>query len=117
EAAFGDKIGAPTLAFLKLLLSKRRIEILAEIHQEFQRLLRNFQNIATATAVTAIPLLPAEQQGIIATLESITGKKIELETTVDPSVIGGGLVRVGDTVYDSTVKGDLERLRKVLLAR
>jgi F-type H+-transporting ATPase subunit delta len=117
EAAFGDKIGAPTLAFLKLLLSKRRIEILAEINQEFQRLLRNFQNIATATAVTAIPLLPAEQQGIIATLESITGKKIELQTTVDPSVIGGVLVRVGDTVYDSTVRSELERLRKVLLAR
>jgi len=117
EAAFGDKIGAPTLGFLKLLLAKRRIEILLEIDQEFQRRLRDFQNIASATAVTAIPLLPTEKQGIITTLESITGKKIELETMVDPSVLGGVLVRVGDTVYDSTVKSELERLRKVLLAR
>jgi F-type H+-transporting ATPase subunit delta len=62
-------------------------------------------------------LLPSEEKGIVATLESVTGKKIELETTVDPSVIGGVLVRVGDTVYDSTVRGELERLRKVLLAR
>jgi F-type H+-transporting ATPase subunit delta len=117
EAVFSDKIAAPTLAFLKLLLAKRRIEILPEIDQEFQRRLRDFQNIASATAITAIPLLPDEEKGIIATLESVTGKKIELKTTVDPSIIGGVLVRVGDTVYDSTVRSELERLRKVLLAR
>jgi F-type H+-transporting ATPase subunit delta len=117
NAGFGSTIGKPTLLFLNLLIDKRRIGLLPEIYAEFDRRVREHSNIALAEAISAVPLTPAEQKSLQASLEKRTGKKIELKTDVDPSLIGGVMVRIGDTVMDGTVKSQLERLREHLLAR
>jgi len=116
KTAFADKIRPTTLGFLNLLVDKRRIQLLAEIEQEFINRLRLFNNIALATATSAIPLSPTEQEALRRSLEARTGKNIELKTAVDPELIGGVHVRIGDTVFDGTVRGNLERLRERLLA-
>lgn len=115
--AFGGRVGDMTLAFLKLLTSKRRIELLGAVNEEFVRLTREYQSVASATATTAVPLTAEEQSALTAKLAAMTGKTIELTTAVDPSVMGGVFVRIGDTVYDGTVRGNLDRLRERLLAR
>jgi len=115
--AFGDRVSPAVLAFLDLLVDKRRINLLPEVQREFARRVLEYRNIARAQAVTAVPLTPEETIALERSLEARTGKDILLETAVDPSVLGGVLVRIGDTVLDGTVRGNLERLREQLLAR
>ena len=115
--ALGGKVQPLTLNLLNLLVDKRRAGVLPQVYEEYERLVRSFQNIALATAVTAVPLDAAQQAALERSLEARTGKDIELKTEVDPAVMGGVLVRIGDTVLDGTVRGKLERLREQLLAR
>lgn len=117
QNAFGEKIAPPTLAFLNLLVDKRRINLLPQVQAEFARLVLEYRNVAYATATSAVPLTAAQIDALDKALEARTGKQIELDTEVDPSLLGGILVRIGDTVLDGTVKGNLERLREQLLAR
>jgi F-type H+-transporting ATPase subunit delta len=116
-AALQGAVTAPTLSFLSLLVDKRRIALLAEIRQEFERLVREYQNVALATAVSAVPLTDDQVKALEKSLEARTGKDIELRTEVDPSLIGGVLVRIGDTVLDGSVRGNLLRMREQLLAK
>lgn len=116
-AAFTGQISAPTLGFLNLLADKRRTSLLGDIKQGFDELLRAHSNIVSATATTAVPLSAAQLAALEKALEQRTGKDIELTTSVDPSLMGGILVRIGDTVLDGTVKGKLDRLREQLLTK
>jgi len=114
--AFRDSLRPSTQAFLKLLVDHRRISLVAEIKGEFDQMLRRERNIAAATAVSAVPLTENQKKALEQSLEKRTGKDIELTTEVDPSLMGGILVRIGDTVIDGTVKGRIERLREQLLS-
>ena len=78
---------------------------------EFIRLDNARQGIVTATAISAAPLEPAEVRELIARLEQLTGGSIELSQSVDPSLLGGIQVRLGDRLIDGSVRGRLERLR------
>jgi F-type H+-transporting ATPase subunit delta len=117
NGVFKSRVSPTTLTFLNLLIDKRRVTLLPEIQQEFDRLALEVQNVARATAITAVALKPAEVKSLTTSLEARTGKKIELVTEVDPAVLGGVLVRIGDNVIDGTVRGNLERLRARLLAK
>ena len=112
---FGDNIAPSTMAFLNLLVDKRRINLLPEVEQEFGRRALAHRNVAYATAISAVPMTPEQTEALRQSLEGRTGMGIELETDIDPRLIGGVLVRIGDTVWDGTVKGKLERLREQLL--
>ena len=117
KAVFGPSVSGGTLAFLNLLVDKRRINVLAEVEAEFTKMVRAFQNVEAAAATSAIALSPEETAALVKSLEARTGKTIELTTHVDPDVLGGVMVRIGDTVLDGTVRGNLERLRGALTAR
>ncbi|MDX1931517.1 MAG: F0F1 ATP synthase subunit delta [Capsulimonadales bacterium] len=117
QSLFTGKVHPSLLAFMHLLVDKRRIDLLPEINDEFDRLVRNHLNIALATATTAVPLTADETKQLTLSLQERTGRTIELKTEVDPSLLGGVLVRIGDTVYDGSVRGKLDRLREHLLAR
>ena len=121
KAALKSAIGATysplSLGLLYPLIDKRRIDLLPAVEEEFARLVLEYRNIAHATATSAVPLTPDQVRALERSLETRTGKDIELEMAVDPSLIGGILVRIGDTVLDGTVKGNLERLREQFLVR
>lgn len=117
SAAFGTRISATTMAFLSLLADKRRTGLLADVKAEFDRLLREHSNIVAATAISAVPMTKSQLTALEKALEVRTGKDIELTTEIDPTLMGGILVRIGDTVLDGTVKGKLDRLREQLLKR
>jgi F-type H+-transporting ATPase subunit delta len=78
---------------------------------EFVRLDNARQGIVTATATSAVPLEPAEVRELTARLEQLTGGSIELSQRVDPALLGGVQVRLGDRLIDGSVRGRLERLR------
>ena len=116
-SVFAKETGPATMGFLNLLVDKRRIDLFAGVKSQFDAMVRAQKGIVLATATSAVPLAPAQVKALEKSLEARTGKDIELSVAVDPSLIGGILIRIGDTVLDGTVKGKLERLREQLITR
>jgi F-type H+-transporting ATPase subunit delta len=101
---------------LGLVLRRRRVELLPRIAREYRRLFNRQAGIVEATATSAAELDQADLASLRGRLEKMTGARIELETSVDPAILGGIQVRIGDTLYDGSVLGRLERLRARLAA-
>jgi F-type H+-transporting ATPase subunit delta len=113
EEVFASITG-PTRNLILLLVRRRRIEQLPRVAAEFRRLDDQRNGLTHATATSAAPLGADEIRAITARLEELTGGKVALETAVDPSLLGGVVVRVGDRLLDGSVRGRLERLRNQL---
>jgi F-type H+-transporting ATPase subunit delta len=82
----------------------------------FADLVRRERGIALAEVRTALPLEERQRQEVIARLRELTAQKIEINEVVDESLIGGITVRIGDKLYDASVRTRLERLRARLTA-
>jgi F-type H+-transporting ATPase subunit delta len=109
-------IGDKTRNLIQLLLRRGRIEQLPRVAAEFRRLDDARNQIVHATATSAAPLGDTEVRAVTARLEQMTGGRVELETSVDPDLLGGIVVRIGDRLIDGSVRGRLERLRQQLAA-
>ena len=96
---------------LGLVLRRRRLDSLPQIAREFKRLYNRRAGVVVATATSALELEQREIAALTTRLETMTGKKVELATAVDAAILGGIQVRIGDTLYDGSVRGRLERLR------
>lgn len=115
-APFGKAMLPQMGNLLALVLRRRRVESLPNIAREFRRLYNRRAGIVEATATTAAELDDAELAALRGRLEQMTGARIELETRVDSSLLGGVQVRLGDQLIDGSVRGRLERLRLRLAA-
>ncbi|MHA1154190.1 MAG: ATP synthase F1 subunit delta [Alphaproteobacteria bacterium] len=114
ESIFGSRIEPVLLHFFQMLLDKGRIESLADIQVAFQRLVEVEQGSVRADVVTAIALSEDLETDLTTKLASITGKDIILLKHVDPSVIGGVRVCMGDQVIDGTIRTNLTKMRAQL---
>lgn len=99
---------------VRLLLRRRRADEIRGIYREFRRLYNRRQGIVEASATSAVELDERELAALRTRLEHMTGKRVELDTNVDPSILGGIQVRLGDLLIDGSVRGRLERLRNRL---
>lgn len=115
-APFGTGMLPQMGNMLALVLRRRRVESLVSIAREFRRLYNRRAGIVEATAISAAELDEAELAALRGRLEQITGGRIELETQVDPTLLGGVQVRLGDQLIDGSVRGRLERLRDMVAA-
>ena len=104
-----------TAEFLRLLVHKRREEILLAVDEEYRLHLDEARGLVRAQALVAVPIDESQRAGLVSGLAQRTGKQIELSVDVDPGIIGGVVVRLGDTVIDGSVRGSLERLREQML--
>jgi F-type H+-transporting ATPase subunit delta len=107
-------LSQPVRNLILLLVRRGRIEQLQRLVDEFVRLDERRQNITHASATSALPLTDIEVRALTARLEQMTGGRIALDTSVDESLLGGLIVRVGDRLIDGSVRGRLERLRNQL---
>ena len=114
ELAKADEI---MTRFLQLLVEKKRAEILPDIAHEMRVMVDQEQNISHGSVVSAIELDKGLKKKIQQTLEKVTGKKVILETTVDPSIIGGIVAKVGDVVLDGSIKTQLNGLKESIKGR
>jgi F-type H+-transporting ATPase subunit delta len=116
--AAADRSGAGELAtkFLDVLLKKNRLSFLSAIASAYQALLDDEAGRRRVTVISARALDQQEQDMLARRLESATGKTVSLEVTVDPSVLGGVVIRSGSLYYDASLKGQLNRLGRELLA-
>ena len=103
--------------FLNLLVEKKRAEILPEIAEEYKIMVDEEKNISHGSVISAIELSDELQQRVQVTLEKLTGKKVELTTSVDPSIIGGIIAKVGDLVLDGSIKTQLAGLKDSIKGR
>ncbi len=98
--------------FLKLLVQKKRADVMPEIAESFQALVDAERNICQGTVVSATELSSELADKVKATLEKITGKQVVISTTVDPSIIGGIVAKVGDLVLDGSIRSQLAGLKE-----
>ena len=103
--------------FLMLLVEKKRAEILPEIAEEFSVMVDEAKNISHGMVVSAVELSEELQGKVKDTLEKLTGKKVELSTRVDPSLIGGIVAKVGDLVLDGSIRTQLAGLNDSIKGR
>ncbi len=112
----GDRVSGPVQNLIQLLLRRGRIEELPRVAAQFRRLDDERQGITHATATSAAALTQDEVRALTERLEQSTGGRIELNVQIDPSLLGGLVVRVGDRLIDGSVRGRLERLRNQLIS-
>ncbi len=103
--------------FLFVIADHQRTHILPEIIAAFEGVIRRRQGIAEAEISSAVELSAAQKKRFAQTLERLTGKKIQAKYSLDPALLGGAVVRVGDTVYDGSVRNSLNELRARLAAQ
>lgn len=111
ERILGDDVTGVQRNLLALLVRRGRFEQLPAVIREFARLYRQREGIVEATVTSAAALETAEAESLQTRLETLTGAHIELSQEVDPTLLGGVVVRVGDQLIDGSVQGRLERLR------
>jgi F-type H+-transporting ATPase subunit delta len=99
-----------------LLAERGRLDLLPEIALEYDELLKRHRGIVTAIVTSAVPLTADESRALEERLRAMTGATVELEPRIDPGLIGGLTVRIGDRLLDGSVRGRLERLREQLIA-
>jgi F-type H+-transporting ATPase subunit delta len=102
--------------FLFLLVDNRRAELLREILPVFEVELNSRLGIAEAQVTSARELAAEEKKELMQALERVSGKKIEARYSLDESLLGGAVVQIGSTIYDGSVREQLERLRARLEA-
>lgn len=100
-----------TVNFLRLLLDKDRFGALLDILREYRALADTEAGRVRATVTTASELSPRMRDQVAEALAVSTGKKVVLETKVDPSLLGGMVARVGSRVFDASLRSRLERLQ------
>jgi|SRR5579883_2170664 len=113
---FGGKIHDLTLRLLELLADKRRLDLIAHILKEYENLWRRRQNIIAGTLYFADKPEPHILSQMKAKLQSKLGKQLQLEEQEDRTLIGGYLLKLGDTVIDGSLKGRLQSIEQQLLS-
>jgi F-type H+-transporting ATPase subunit delta len=98
-----------------LLASKRRLKLAREISQQYDELLDFHRSIEHAEVIAAMPLIDEDQEAISRRLGEIVKHKVVIDVQVDPSIIGGFIARIGDTLIDGSIRQRLEALKKSLL--
>ncbi len=116
ETTFAPMVGRKVLNLIGLMLRRGRIEELPRLAAEFGRLDDERRGITHATATSASELTADERRALTQRLERFTGGRVELDVQVDPSLLGGVVVRVGDRLIDGSVRSRLERLRNQLVS-
>ena len=100
------------LSFLQTVAKNERLSDLRSIIDHVHQLSNEEDNVRQVAATTALPMSPELEQRLSESAGALLGCRVQLETEVDPSMIGGVILRIGDTVYDGSITARLDRLRK-----
>lgn len=115
-AAIAEKSGFAEMTknFLSLVTHNRRLFALTDIINAFDQRAAAHRGEMSAEAITATPLNQDQERRLRSEIESIVGKAVNLDTRVDPSLLGGMVVKVGSRMIDSSLKTKLNRLKTVM---
>jgi F-type H+-transporting ATPase subunit delta len=117
DEVFGGKVNKVSIAFFKLMINKGRGEVLYFTAHEYINLYDVKNHITKATVVSATALSAENKKKLITDVEAATGGTIKLEAKVDPTLIGGFVLTVGDRQIDTSIASDLNKLKKEFAQR
>jgi len=111
-----DALGANVLVknFIYVLIDRRRIGYLDEVRQAFEDILDEWMDVVRADVTSAGELARQQRAKLKEVLAGLTGKQVRCEYSVDEALLGGAVVQMGSTVYNGSISGKLEALRKKL---
>jgi F-type H+-transporting ATPase subunit delta len=109
-----QRISRPVRNFIAVLIDHRRIAMLEQVVKDFEQELNSRLGFAEAEVTSARELTDSERRDLEAQVSKLTGKKVRARYSRDESVLGGAIVKLGSTIYDGSVKGQLERIREQL---
>ena len=109
------RLTTPVTKLVVLLAQDRKLTYLPDLAAAFRERLLAHQNIVRAEVTSAAPLSAEKTKALEDSLGKVTGKKVELSLSVDPSLLGGVVTKIGSTVYDGSVKTQLQRMRQELV--
>ena len=104
----------PVRNFVAVLIDHHRIAALPEIARQFEAELNHRLGFTEAEVTSARELSPEEKRGLELQVLKLTGKRVRATYGTDRSLLGGAVVKLGSTIYDGSVKGQLEKLRQEL---
>ena len=109
-------ISSPVEKLLKLLADRDRLVLLPELASAYRTRLMEHAKVVRAEVITAVALPPDRVAALQNGLAAATGRQVQLETRVDPAIIGGAVTRIGSTVYDGSVTRQLQKMTETLTA-
>jgi len=104
-----------TKNFFYLLASRRRLPYLEEMCEAFEREVDRLEGVVVAEVISPLPLSAGQARKIARRVSAFLDKKVEIKSSVDPSLVGGVIIKIGDTVYDGSLKKQLQLLRERLV--
>jgi F-type H+-transporting ATPase subunit delta len=116
DTLLAKRVPDPVQRLVGVLVERGRVDQVGSVAAEYRRLLNRERGIVEAVATSASPLTGDETIALQEKVARMTGRTVDLRVEIDESLIGGLTVRVGDTLYDASVRGRLERLRDRLVA-
>jgi F-type H+-transporting ATPase subunit delta len=114
KQVFEGKVSEPVWNTLRVLIDKGREGIVSALVNDYVLIANEAQGLANATVYSAFALNENQVAEIASHFKKITGKTLRIETAVDPKLLGGIQVRIGDRLYDGSISGKLDRLAKSL---
>lgn len=112
----GDRFTAEMRNFVRVLVDAHRIELLPEIAELFEAFRADAEGVAKATIESAQPLSDAQVAELAEAMARRLGKRVDATASVNPALIGGARIAVGDTVIDGSVRGKLAHMRQSLMS-
>ena len=115
ELAGTLKMQPTTRRFIEHLAETGRIRYVKDVYEAFLEIIAERQNRAAVRLTTAVSINSGDLADIKKKLEALTGKQVDIDSQVDPSLIGGARARIGSVIYDGTIKNQLNKMRNQLI--
>ena len=110
-----SNINKTSQSLIKQLIDNKRLPLLLEVAKQYTILFDLSKGSEIARVTTAIPLTKELEQKVLEKVKEITGKNVTLDNTIDPTIIGGFILRVGDKQFDASISGKMNNLRRELI--
>lgn len=111
---YGDKVSETLVNFFKVLVDKKRSNVVREVYNDYKVLVDESKGLVVARVESVIPLEANEIKVLEAKLNDVTGKQVTIENVINPEIMGGLVVTVGDKIVDGSVKHKLDNLKHEL---
>jgi len=112
--ACGSQLNEKGRNFVRILVDSGRLSVAKQISMLFEAMKAEAEGIAGVDVITAYPLEDDQRRQIVKVMTRRLGKKIDITTSVDQSLIGGAVIRSGDSVIDASLKGRLQQLSRII---
>ncbi|MDG2195150.1 MAG: ATP synthase F1 subunit delta [Polaribacter sp.] len=112
KAVFADNVNSISLGLFNVLEENKRMVLLAPIASQYTIIYDHLKSMHVAIVTTAVPLTKEIEEQVLNKIVELTGNKTSIENKVDPSILGGFIIRVGDLQYDASIANNFNELRR-----